>query len=78
MGGPGHCDPPPETVRKFDLRPRHRKTPGNYRIDATATVQKLMAQGDSAFQVNLVMLNTDGTPATGALLLSAVSLDFVE
>jgi tyrosinase len=78
VGGPGHCDPPPEKVRKFDLRARHRKTAGNYRIDATATVQKLIAQGENAFQVNLVVLNTDGSPATDALLLNAVSLNFVE
>jgi tyrosinase len=78
VGGPGHCDPPPETTRKFDHRARHRKTPGNFRIDATTTVQNLIAKGESSFQVNLVVLNTDGTLATDALLLNAVSLNFVE
>ena len=39
---------------------------------------ELMAQGENAFQVNLVVLNTDGTLATDALLLNAVSLNFVE
>ncbi|MBZ5617662.1 MAG: tyrosinase family protein [Acidobacteriia bacterium] len=78
VGGPGHCAPPPETRRKFDLRKRHHKTPGNFHIDATSTVAKLAAQGATAFQVNLVMMNTDGTPATDALLVNAVSLNFVE
>jgi tyrosinase len=78
VGGPGHCDPPPETRRRFDCRPRHPKTPGNYRLDATDVVNKLKAQGETAFQVNLVVMNTDGTPAPDALLLHAVSLNFIE
>jgi len=78
VGGPGHCDPPPETRRKFDRRHRPHKTPGNYRLDATAAVAALMQQGETAFQVNLVALNTDGSPATDALLLDAVSLVFKE
>jgi tyrosinase len=78
VGGPGHCDPPPETRRRFDCRPRHPKTPGNYRLDATDVVNKLKAQGETAFQVNLVVMNTDGTPAPDALLLNAVSLNFIE
>lgn len=78
VGGPGHCAPPPETRRKFDLRKRHHKTPGNFHIDATSTVARLAAKGATSFQVNLVMMNTDGTPATDALLLNAVSLNFVE
>lgn len=78
VGGPGHCDPPAGPVSPFDRRPRHRKTPGQYRIDATETVQRLKAQGETAFQVNLVVLNTDGTPAHDALQLNAVSLNFME
>src|SRR5260370_9088280 len=78
VGGPGHCDPPPEKVRKFDLRARHRKTPGNFSIDATATVRKLKGQGENAFDVTLRWLNPAGTPATDALLLNAVSLNFVQ
>ena len=34
--------------------------------------------GETAFQVNLVVMNTDGTPAPDALLLNAVSLNFIE
>ncbi len=78
IGGPGHCDPPPERQRKFDHRKRHHKTPGNFRIDATGTVRRLRSQGAQDFEVNLVVLNTDGTPAVDALHLDAVSLDFFD
>ncbi|HKP11904.1 MAG TPA: tyrosinase family protein, partial [Blastocatellia bacterium] len=76
IGGPGHCDPPPESRRKFDFRPRHRKTPGNFRIDATDTIRKLAAQGETDFQINLVVLDIDGQPKPNALWLDAVSLNF--
>jgi tyrosinase len=76
IGGPGHCDPPPEKRRKFDFRPRHRKTPGNFRIDVTDTVRKLAARGETEFQINLVVLDIDGTPKPNALWLDAVSLNF--
>jgi tyrosinase len=76
IGGPGHCDVPTEERRKFDLRPRHRKTPGNFRIDATETIRRLAAQGETDFHINLVVLDIDGTPKTNALWLDAVSLNF--
>lgn len=76
IGGPGHCDVPPETRRKYDLRPRHRKTPGNFRIDATETIRKLMAKGENDFHINLVVLDIDGKPKPNALWLDAVSLNF--
>jgi len=76
IGGPGHCDAPPESRRKFDLRPRHRKTPGNFHIDATETIGKLRARGESDFHINLVVLDVDGTPKPNALWLDAVSLNF--
>ncbi|MFL5802981.1 MAG: tyrosinase family protein [Roseiflexaceae bacterium] len=76
MGGPGHCAPPPEKRRKFDMRPRHRKTPGNFRIDATETIGKLAAKGDTDFQIQLVVLGIDGQPKPDALRLDAVSLNF--
>jgi tyrosinase len=78
IGGPGHCDPPPERQRKFDHRKRPHKTPGNFRLDATDTVRTLRSQGAQDFEVNLVVLNTDGTPAADALHLDAVSLDFFD
>jgi tyrosinase len=76
IGGPGHCDVPPESKRKYDMRPRHRKTPGNFRIDATETISKLSLQGASDFQVNLVVIGTDGKPKPNALWMDAVSLIF--
>jgi tyrosinase len=76
IGGPGHCDVPPQTRRKFDFRPRHRKTPGNFRIDVTDTISKLMAKGETDFHINLVVLDIDGTPKPNALWLDAVSLNF--
>ncbi|MBV9957240.1 MAG: tyrosinase family protein, partial [Acidobacteria bacterium] len=76
IGGPGHCDVPTEERRKFDLRPRHRKTPGNFHIDATETISKLKAQGETDFHINLVVLDIDGTPKPNALWLDAVSLNF--
>jgi tyrosinase len=76
IGGPGHCDVPPESRRKYDLRPRHRKTPGNFRIDATEAVRLLTEQGETDFQVNLVVLDIDGSPKPNALWMEGVSLNF--
>jgi len=76
IGGPGHCDVPPESRRKYDIRPRHRKTPGNFRIDATEAISRPSAQGETDFQVNLVVLDIDGTPKPNALWMDAVSLNF--
>jgi tyrosinase len=78
IGGPGHCAVPSEKRRKFDQRPRPHKTPGNFRLDATATVQKLVASDARDLQVHLVVLNTDGTVASDALVLDAVSLNFLD
>ncbi len=76
IGGPGHCDVPPKTRRRYDLRPRHRKTPGNFRIDVTDTIRKLTAKGETDFHVNLVVLDINGQPKPNALWLDAVSLNF--
>ncbi|HXI61061.1 MAG TPA: hypothetical protein VNF70_00065, partial [Pyrinomonadaceae bacterium] len=76
IGGPGHCDVPAEKKRKYDQRPRHRKTPGNFRIDATEAIRKLTEQGATDFQVNLVVLDIDGTPKPNALWMAGVSLNF--
>ena len=78
VGGPGHCDVPAPRTGRFDLRPRPHKTPSNFRIDATDAVKRLAAQGATAFSVNLVVLNTDGTPATDALKIDGVSLNFFD
>jgi tyrosinase len=79
IGGPGHCETPSvKPPRKFDRRPRHHKSPAAFRLDATATVAKLKAMGDSDFQVTLVPLNIDGSSATDALFLAGVSLTFFD
>jgi tyrosinase len=76
IGGPGHCDVPARSLNRFDRRPPHHKTPSSVRFDATDAVRKLSAAGVTDFEVNLVTLNIDGTPATDALLVDAVSLNF--
>ncbi|MFL6255821.1 MAG: tyrosinase family protein, partial [Pyrinomonadaceae bacterium] len=76
IGGPGHCDVPPESRRKFDIRPRHRKTPSNFRIDVTEAISRLTAQGETDFRVNLVVLGIDGQPRPNALWMHGVSLNF--
>ena len=76
IGGPGHCEVPSESRRRYDLRPRHRKTPGNFRIDATEAVRRLREQGETDFRVNLVVLDIDGTPKPNALWMEGVSLNF--
>ena len=76
IGGPGHCDVPPESRRRYDLRPRHRKTPGNFRINATEAVRRLTEQGETNFQINLVVLDIDGSPKPNALWMEGVSLTF--
>ncbi len=76
IGGPGHCDVPPPTRRKFDLRSRHHKTPGNFRVDATEAIERLSKKGETDFQINLVVMDIDGTPKPNALWLDGVSLNF--
>jgi tyrosinase len=78
IGGPGHCDVPTPRTDRYDLRPRPHKTPSNFRIDATDAVKRLAAQGATSFSVNLVVLNTNGTPATDALKIDGVSLNFFD
>ncbi len=79
IGGPGHCATPPVKLRrKFDHRARNHKTPAAFRIDATDAVARLRSLGDTDFQVTLVVMNIDGSPATDALHLEGVSLNFFD
>jgi tyrosinase len=79
IGGPGHCAPPPTTPRrKFDHRHRSHKTPANFRFDCTDAIARLRQQGDTDFQVTLVVMNMDGTAATDALHTDGVSLNFFD
>lgn len=78
IGGPGHCDIPSLRRRKFDRRPRHHNTPNNHRLDATETIKKLKAKGDTEFKVNVVIMSPDGRMAQGQhrALLDGISLNF--
>jgi tyrosinase len=79
IGGPGHCEVPQvKPRRKFDRRSRHHKTPGSFRIDATAAVARLRALGETDFQVTVVVLNIDGSTATDALHMDGVLLNFFD
>ena len=80
IGGPGHCDIPALTRRKYDKRPRHHNTPTNHKLDATKTIQKLRAKGQTEFQVQVVVMSPDGRMAQGQhrALLDGVSLNFFD
>jgi tyrosinase len=78
IGGPGHCDVPSPAHNRSDLRPPHHKTPSSFRFNASSAVRKLAAAGTTDLQVNLVVLNLDGTLAADALRLDAVSLNFMD
>lgn len=78
VGGPGHCEPPAGPKRKFDLRPRHHKTPVNLRIDATAAANRLIAQGATDLAVTLVVVGADGKPNDHLLRMDGVSLVFLD
>lgn len=78
-GGPGHCEPPDLAARsRFDQRPRHRKTPTNLHLDATETVRKLRAAGETDFHVHLVVLDFTGKISDEVLALDAVTLNFFD
>jgi hypothetical protein len=47
-------------------------------MDCTEAISRLRQQGDTEFRVTLVVLNLDGTPATDALHLEGVSLNFFD
>ncbi|MBP6823856.1 MAG: tyrosinase family protein [Acidobacteria bacterium] len=78
IGGPGHCDPPPASKRKFDQRPRHRKTPFNIKLDATDTIGKLKAKGETDMHISLVVMDLAGRQKSNSLWLDAVSLNFID
>jgi tyrosinase len=78
IGGPGHCDESGDDRRRFDRRPRPHKAPANFRLDATEAVSRLVSRGAADLHLDIVVLNTDGTPAQDALLLDAVSLNFMD
>ena len=78
IGGPGHCEPPLRSPRKFDLRPRSHNTPRNHRINVSKTARKLLAEGATALQITLVVIGVDYRPENELLRLEGVSLNFLD
>jgi len=77
-GGPQHCDLPLDKKRQFDQRSIHHNEPRNFRIDATDTVNRMLAQGANDISVHLVAVGLDGRPIDNALYLDGVSLNFLD
>ncbi|MBI4904006.1 MAG: tyrosinase family protein [Acidobacteria bacterium] len=75
IGGPGHCDPRPRGVRKFDRRPRHHNEPWDLRIDVTDAVKRMVGKGESDLQVKLVVVGGMDIER-GKLQLEGISLRF--
>lgn len=78
IGGEGHCSPPPRQRRAFDQRPRHRKTPGQLRLDVSAVLQRLRARGDTSLHVHVLALDHAGQPAGDVLRLDSLALVFFD
>lgn len=78
IGGPGHCDLPPDRARKYDQRPRHHNTPRNHRIDVTDCARKLLAAGASDLTITLVVIGADYREDKELLRLEGVSLNFLD
>lgn len=77
-GGPGHCDLPPESPRKFDRRDRHMNTPRNHRINVTRAARRLLAEGVGALTVTLVVIGASYEEDRELLRLDGVSLNFLD
>jgi tyrosinase len=77
IGGPGHCDPRPRGLRKFDRRQRQHNDPWDLRLDVTDTVKRLVDKGATNLQVNLVVIGGADQPS-GRLQLEGISLRFTD
>lgn len=78
IGGPGHCDLPPDRPRQFDQRPRHHNTPRNHRVNVTKTAKHLLKDGAKSLQITLVVIGADYCEENELLRLDGVSLDFLD
>ncbi|HEY6924109.1 MAG TPA: tyrosinase family protein [Steroidobacteraceae bacterium] len=78
VGDEGHCAAPAGPRRPFDKRPRHRKSPGHFRLDVTPVVERLRARGDQTFHVTVAALNHAGKLASNILRLEGVGLYFLD
>jgi tyrosinase len=77
-GGPGHCEVPPRSARKFDIRPRHHNTPRNHRITVTKAARRLLDEGATSLQITLVVIGADYQEDPDLLRLEGVSLNFLD
>ena len=78
IGGPGHCELPPNQPRKFDLRPRSHKTPRNHRINVTKAARRLLDEGATSLRITLVVIGVDYCEDNELLRLEGVSLNFLD
>ena len=78
FGGPGHCNLPLQNTRTFDRRPLHNHEPRNYKIDATAAVQRLLNKGAKNITVQLVIVGLNGKPVENAVFIEGVSINFID
>jgi tyrosinase len=77
-GGPGHCDPPPPQMRKYDLRARSHNTPRNHRVNVTAAARRLIGAGATSLAVTLVVIGADYQEDAELLRLEGLSLNFLD
>lgn len=77
-GGPGHCHLPLEKTRQFDQRSLNHKEPRNFKIDATDTVNRMLAKGENDISVHLIAVGLDGQPIDNALYFDGISLNFMD
>lgn len=77
IGGPGHCDPPPNDRRAYDLRVRHHNAPGNIHLDITEAVEKLKNDADS-MTITLVLMGPEASDAAPSLRMDGLSINFID
>jgi tyrosinase len=77
-GGPGHCELPPDSARKYDLRPRSMNTPRNHRIDVSKAARRLLVAGATELTVTLVVIGAGEEEDRELLRLDGVSLNFLD
>lgn len=77
-GGPGHCDLPLDRTRPFDKRSLHHHEPRDFKVDATATIKKLVSKGEDDITIQMVVVGINNKPINNALYLDGVSLNFLD
>ena len=77
-GGPGHCKLPLDKTRSFDRRSLHHHEPRNFKIDATAAIQRMLNKGEKDITIQLVVIGINGKPINDAIYFDGVSLNFMD